>query len=525
MANPFDQFDATPTAQGNPFDRFDETPSKSSSTANINFKDMTPQQRRDYNNERLKFAKEAGTRGTSLREQAKAAFSDPAEALTGPTAPATSLGDMLTRVAPESIGKLAPRTLGALYQQGKSMVTPYIDAGKQILDGAPVLPAIQQGAEGSLRATGEGLYNLADFATERIGLQGLDKAKEGFLADPAGTAAVIAPVAKPLARGARAAGGFAASPINKTAGGIAKVIGDKPETMMAQTLKQSTVLDAAQRAKNVNTALEGGYLPNKGGVERLKSDIMTTNSLIGKTIQNGQKSGTMVMIEDIIAPIEELKAKAIDSGADWGNNLATLDGIINSIRTNPKVGGGEIRPIKQKGAMGHDIEIPANFGGEIPVEVAQRWKVDVYKQLNDNVWGEFTSYAKEGRKALARGAKDVVAEALPEIAELNAKDSKLYGLQDVLERAANRIGNREGVGIGPAIKVGAGAAAGGGGMLAGAALAILEHPSVQPRIALALYRARKGAITMAESKSIVKERIGNIIKVKRAAKGQDVQQP
>lgn len=97
--------------------------------------------------------------------------------------------------------------------------------------------------------------------------------------------------------------------------------------------------------------------------------------------------------------------------------------------------------------------------------------------------------------ALARGLKEEIARQFPEIAEMNAKETKLFGLEPALERAVRRIDNRQVIGIGTPI---AGIAGGvvahstGWGVAIGALKAVLDKPMLKSKLAIVLNRAAKG---------------------------------
>lgn len=270
---------------------------------------------------------------------------------------------------------------------------------------------------------------------------------------------------------------------NASGAAVVKAIGTKPERLMESTLKQSTVLPESTRARNVRTALEGGYLPNKNGVAKLAGDISDLNTKIAGVIDEAKQAGDTVNVDSVISRLDGLKNKANDSPM-WKENNAAIDGVIEGLKTNPNV-----------------------VNGELPVDIAQRMKVKIGQDVK---YGQFGSFETEGLKGVARGIKEELAAQFPELADLNAKDSALYSLQKQLDRASNRIGNRDTIGIGPAIKMGAGAATGTSGAIAGTLMAVIEHPSVAPRLAMALYKARKGAISRAEAFDATKQKLSDL---------------
>lgn len=73
--------------------------------------------------------------------------------------------------------------------------------------------------------------------------------------------------------------------------------------------------------------------------------------------------------------------------------------------------------------------------GSIPVQQAQDMKQGTYRELK-NKYGQIGSAETEAQKALARGLKENIAEAVPEIAGLNAQESKLINALNITERRA-----------------------------------------------------------------------------------------
>jgi hypothetical protein len=84
--------------------------------------------------------------------------------------------------------------------------------------------------------------------------------------------------------------------------------------------------------------------------------------------------------------------------------------------------------------------------GQLPVQQAQAMKQGTYKVLHGK-YGEQGSAATETQKALARGLKDEVAAAVPEIAPLNAREGGLLDVIAVAERRAMTEGNKNPAGL------------------------------------------------------------------------------
>lgn len=106
---------------------------------------------------------------------------------------------------------------------------------------------------------------------------------------------------------------------------------------------------------------------------------------------------------------------------------------------------------------------------------------------------------RSNRRRLSRGLKEELANAFPQLNDLNAQDSQLINLDGVLQRAVNRISNHQILGIGtPLAGAGAKAITGSTGVAAVAAgmKAILDDPFVKSKIAIALNKASNGKVTI-----------------------------
>jgi hypothetical protein len=100
--------------------------------------------------------------------------------------------------------------------------------------------------------------------------------------------------------------------------------------------------------------------------------------------------------------------------------------------------------------------------------------------------------AIEGDKAIARGLKEELVKLNPELATLNAKDSALINLEEVLERAVNRTRNYDVVKLGDTIMTTTGAVLGGapGAATAFATKRILESPTVKSALSFAVSKGK-----------------------------------
>ena len=87
-------------------------------------------------------------------------------------------------------------------------------------------------------------------------------------------------------------------------------------------------------------------------------------------------------------------------------------------------------------------------GNDIPVQLAQDIKRGTYRQIRDK-YGEQGAASVEAQKAIARGLKEEIAKAVPEIGPLNARESELLNALKLVERRAAIEGNKNPVGLMP----------------------------------------------------------------------------
>lgn len=104
------------------------------------------------------------------------------------------------------------------------------------------------------------------------------------------------------------------------------------------------------------------------------------------------------------------------------------------------------RKAEQIAAQKALAEHVAAGGSGIPVQLAQELKKGTYQVLKGK-YGEVGSASTEAQKALARGLKEGIADAVPDIAGLNARESALLKTLDVAERRALMEANKNPMGL------------------------------------------------------------------------------
>lgn len=285
-------------------------------------------------------------------------------------------------------------------------------------------------------------------------------------ADPLGSYANVAAKTSGQAAGqAIVAGAGAALP--EAAGSLASKGGQAStglaERLYQSALKPSAALPASRVAGMVQTGLEQGIPVSAAGVEKIGSLIDDLNGKIKATIAAD--------------PTRPIDVAAVAQRVD-----AVKARFANQV--NPGADMQAIDAAKQ--------EFLQNNPGTIGAADAQAMKSGTYQQLKGKAYGELKSATIESQKALARGLKEELVNAFPELKDLNANDSKLLNLEPVLEKAVQRLDNHQMLGVGTPIAAAAGKVITGsaaGSAVAGIMKLVIDNPIVKSRLAIALSRA------------------------------------
>ncbi len=172
-------------------------------------------------------------------------------------------------------------------------------------------------------------------------------------------------------------------------------------------------------ARMAKTLLDEGVNVTKGGFEKLQTLLSSNQADIKAAIQGA--TGTIAK-RDVAARTLSTAGKL----AEQTNPTADLNALRDTV--------GEF--------MNH----PVITGPTMTVPEAQAMKVGTYQQIGKH-YGEVSSAATETQKALARGLKEEIAAAVPQIQKLNMREADLLAAIDSVGRRAAIAGNRDPVGF------------------------------------------------------------------------------
>ena len=190
------------------------------------------------------------------------------------------------------------------------------------------------------------------------------------------------------------------------------------QKLMTSALKPG--IKAAQSGKGaaaVDTLLREGVNVSEAGVNKLATKVAGLNDDIANAIANstarvdaGRAAGAA---QDVVRKFEG----QVDNVAD----LSMIERVINNFL--------------------------GTHGKSLSVQDAQRIKQGTYRVLGDKAYGEMGSAAIETQKAIARGLKEEIAAAVPNVGNLNKLESELLNALKLTARRVAVEGNKNPVGL------------------------------------------------------------------------------
>ena len=297
-------------------------------------------------------------------------------------------------------------------------------------------------------------------------------------------------------------------------GTIAEYLYNSAAKWTQTSLKKKGRSKEQVRKAMTKNALDNKFMPTYAGIRKLRATMDKFDDKISELIQTSTQKGKMIPADEMLRHFRELE-KAV-----W-----TIEGKgVSGVR--------EIRKIKKEFQQVHGVyefKIPGTTvkgishpadrlqkmlnGGEIPKppdggkligyesltpEMIQNKKLTIYKRLESS-YSKITAdpIGVSAQKALARGAKEIIREAIPEVAKINEKYGPLFDLYDAIDSSAGRISNYNVITADTAWKAAAGYAVSGGsgmGAAAGVIAGILEMPTIKAKLAIVIHHMRKSGI-------------------------------
>lgn len=337
-------------------------------------------------------------------------------------------------------------------------------------------------AAGAGAAGGEGIRELYDAIT-------------GDAAHLKGVAGPEDVIKNMLLRGAeQGAAEFAGRKLLNTGGSFIRGGKRLYESVLKPTktvLKQSAAYGrggfAGALDEMLDTGLKEGIPLSKAGLDKIDTINAGINDEIDRRIAGAPGS---------ISPVD-IARRGADSATNYAKDptatreLAQTRNVLEDFMRNTST----------------SVTSPANFAaGQVSPQTVltpqdlsptdtQEMKKAIYANLKRQAFGERKGAETETRKALARGAKEELEQAVPGIGALNARESRLKFLETALDDAMPRLGNRDVISLTdyisllPALAHAAGAMVPGGVTpYAAFASSLAKRPAIASPLAQALYR-------------------------------------
>jgi hypothetical protein len=230
--------------------------------------------------------------------------------------------------------------------------------------------------------------------------------------------------ATPLAAGGQIAG-QAALQGGAQAGGLAVGAGLRKAGpyLMEKALKPTQTLVDEYRTtapKIVQTLLDEGINVTQAGLSKLQRIFGETNDAISAAVAGSPAEVSKSAVASYTPQVAAKMAQQVNPTKD----LEAVSGAVEEFMQHPVYPGS----------------------GKIPVAAAQAMKQGTYQQIGKK-YGEVSAAGIETQKALGRGLKEEIAQAVPGVAALNAKDSALMAAQDAVGRRVAMAGRSDPVGF------------------------------------------------------------------------------
>jgi hypothetical protein len=299
------------------------------------------------------------------------------------------------------------------FQVGKAgmEVAGTAGAGGAVANSLRVIPVVARTSPGLIAAIESGGMSGGGNAITRAAGGAINGAATTALVDPssAGSGAAVGGALPGVVKVA----GMTGNALSSAAQGKAKTL---MQSAIKPTIAQLRTGDADIAAQ---TLLDYGISPTKEGVEQLRVMIDDINGQVSNAIKS---SNATVSKNKILQSLDGVRK-------DFGNQVSPTSDL-NAIDT-------------VAGDFANHPSIPTDA---IPVQDAQTMKQGTYRVLSKK-YGQIGSAETEAQKGLARGLKEEIAAAVPEVGPLNAEESKLITTLGVAERRALMELNKNPVGL------------------------------------------------------------------------------
>jgi hypothetical protein len=390
-----------------------------------------------------------------------------------------------------SVAEMASNIPQSAYQFGRDMVQPILHPWQTAKAIGNFGMGVAEKAIPGEQVHEQYANQVGEFIMSRYG--DMDLFKQAVMQDPVGVLADasmlltgggaagsrLPGMAGKVARGVRTAGA-AIDPVNvglnSARAALGKLPASVPRSIYESSVKWRTVIPTDQRTRMTDTALKHGLPPNDAGLGKMQRTIDAFGSKIDELIEVAQAEvGTgrvTINGDEVLRHLDALKQEVGGFKINSQRNLKQIEGVEMEFR-----------------AM-----LRANGTQQVTPRQLQKLKTDAYKQINFDMSQGSSSYAaNRAEQEIARAAKETLEEISPGLKSANRSMRDLLELKPELERAVNRIKNKNIIGISEPIMAVAGAGiAGTPGAVIGGGLGAIKRKSAE--IAVYIEKMRKQGV-------------------------------
>lgn len=192
--------------------------------------------------------------------------------------------------------------------------------------------------------------------------------------------------------------------------------------LMEKAVKPTTSLLKEYRTTGpelAQTLLDNGINVTQAGVDKLQALLGETNQKIAAAVQAAPGAISKKAVAAEVLPTAQRLAQQVNATGALGD----VGNVVTDF-----------------------LDHPVFSGPTLSVPEAQAMKIGTYKEIGKN-YGRLSSPAIEAQKALARGLRNEVAAAAPEVSGLNALDAKLMAALDATGQRVAVAGRADPVGF------------------------------------------------------------------------------
>lgn len=169
----------------------------------------------------------------------------------------------------------------------------------------------------------------------------------------------------------------------------------------------------------IETLRDEGVNVSPAGAEKIAGRVDDVNSNIADAISSSKARVSKALVANRLQDLIQQAEKQVNPNSDVAAITKAYDEFANH---------------------------PSIPNADMSVQLAQDMKKGTYRQLKDK-YGEMGSADTEAQKTLARGLKEEIASAVPEVGPLNAEESQLLNAKNLLDRRVAVSGNSNPLGL------------------------------------------------------------------------------